>query len=151
MIYFDYYKSPIGLLKVVANSKSILQVDFERDCNEVAKPSLITDMAITQLDEYFNKKRKIFDIPLYTMGTDFQKLVWDALLKIPYGETRSYKDIAEAIKHPLAYRAVGNANNKNKIAIIIPCHRVIGANGSFVGYASGIDKKSWLLNLEKNV
>ncbi len=151
MIYFDYYKSPIGLVKVVANSDSILQVDFELDYDEVVSPSLITDMTITQLDEYFNKKRKIFDIPLYTVGTDFQKLVWNALLKIPYGETRSYKEIAETINHPLAYRAVGNANNKNKIAIIIPCHRVIGANGSFVGYASGIDKKRWLLNLEKNV
>ena len=104
--------------------------------------------AFRQLSEYFSGNRKTFNLPLLLKGTDFQKQVWQALLKIPFGETRSYKQIAEAIGNPKAVRAVGMANNKNPLLIVVPCHRVIGANGKLVGYAVGLDKKEYLLRLE---
>ena len=103
-----------------------------------------------QLIEYFSGQRKVFDIPLDFEGTDFQKKVWSALLTIPYGETRSYKQIAQQLGHEKAVRAVGAANGKNPISIIAPCHRVIGAGGALVGFAGGLDKKEILLRLELN-
>jgi len=106
--------------------------------------------AHTQLQEYFAGKRKVFDLELAPSGTDFQKKVWQALLKIPYGKTATYKEIAAAIGHPKAARAVGMACNKNPIAIIIPCHRVVGSNGSLTGYAGGLEMKKRLLELELN-
>ena len=113
--------------------------------------ALIIEWAVDsiQLKEYFGGKRKIFDLPLKPEGTEFQLRDWDALRRIPYGETRSYKDIAEEIDCPKGFRAVGMANNKNPIGIIIPCHRVVGANGKLVGYAGGMEKKEFLLELEK--
>jgi methylated-DNA-[protein]-cysteine S-methyltransferase len=104
--------------------------------------------AADELREYFEGKRKSFDLPLSPQGTAFQKSVWNSLLQIPYGETRSYKQIAGAVGCPAGYRAVGGANNRNPIAIIIPCHRVIGANGSLVGYGGGLELKKYLLALE---
>jgi len=106
--------------------------------------------AVKQLDEYFNKKRKNFELPLSLNGTEFQLKVWGALQKIPYGETCSYGELAKMIGNSKASRAVGMANNKNPIAIIIPCHRVIGADGSLTGYAGGLNIKKILLELEKN-
>ncbi|WP_257351426.1 methylated-DNA--[protein]-cysteine S-methyltransferase [Pseudalkalibacillus decolorationis] len=105
---------------------------------------------IVQIDEYFARKRKLFDLPLDLFGTDFQKKVWKGLIEVPYGETYSYKDIATMIGSPKAVRAIGSANNKNPLPIIIPCHRVIGSNGSLVGYGGGLDKKEILLDLEKH-
>ena len=102
-----------------------------------------------QLKEYFSGKRKFFDLPLVTPGSDFQKAVWDELLKIPYGETVSYHQQAEAINKPGAVRAVGSANGSNRIAIVIPCHRVIGADGALVGYGGGLQRKRWLLDHER--
>lgn len=102
-----------------------------------------------QLSEYFEGKRKDFDIPLSLKGTDFQLNVWRALQTIPYGETRSYKQIAEAVGCPKGFRAVGMANNKNPIGIVVPCHRVVGADGGLTGYAGGLDKKQKLLMLER--
>lgn len=102
-----------------------------------------------EIVEYLDKKRKVFTIPFKISGTEFQRSVYKELLKIPYGETRSYKDIAKSIGNEKAYRAIGNANNKNKVPIIIPCHRVIGTNNSLVGYAGGIEIKKFLLELEK--
>ncbi|NOZ35204.1 MAG: methylated-DNA--[protein]-cysteine S-methyltransferase [Chlorobi bacterium] len=104
----------------------------------------------TQINEYFQGKRKEFTILLKFSGTEFQKNVWKELLKIPYGKTASYSDIAKKIKNPKAVRAVANANAANKIAIIIPCHRVIGSDGSLTGYAAGLDKKKFLLKIENN-
>lgn len=112
--------------------------------------SSLIKKAHDQLDEYFKGIRKSFDLPLAPKGTEFQKKVWNALLKIPYGSTCSYKDIAVMIGNEKACRAVGGANNKNPIFIIIPCHRVIGANGSLVGYGSGLELKKRLLDLEQN-
>jgi methylated-DNA-[protein]-cysteine S-methyltransferase len=105
---------------------------------------------IRQLDEYFRGARKRFSLKLLPQGTPFQKLVWQQLKRIPYGKVVSYGDVARAIGRPHAYRAVGNANNKNPIGIIIPCHRVIGSDGKLVGYGSGIWRKEWLLKHEKN-
>ncbi|MBX9808838.1 methylated-DNA--[protein]-cysteine S-methyltransferase [Candidatus Gracilibacteria bacterium] len=103
-----------------------------------------------QLDEYFAGKRKIFDIPLSVEGTDFQKKSWDALQKIPYGETRNYSEQAHMTGSSKAVRAIGGANHNNPIVIIVPCHRVIGKSGKLVGYGGGIDRKIWLLEHEKN-
>ena len=109
----------------------------------------VSDEAARQLEEYFQGKRKTFKLPLKLKGTEFQKLVWDALLTIPYGETRSYSEIACQIGRPKASRAVGMANHRNPVAIVVPCHRVIGKNGSLTGYAGGLDKKEKLLDLER--
>ncbi len=106
------------------------------------------EMLQTQTDEYFTRKKKDFDIPLFLVGTEFQKTVWNALLEIPYGKTVAYSDIANRIEKPKAVRAVANATGANKIAIIIPCHRVIGKNGTLTGYAGGLDKKTFLLGVE---
>lgn len=102
-----------------------------------------------QLAEYFAGSRRTFDLPLDISGSEFQKEVWQALTEVPYGQTASYADIAKMIKRPLAFRAVGQANNKNPVAIIIPCHRIIGKNGSYTGYAAGLENKQWLLEHEK--
>lgn len=146
----DYYNSPIGWIKIEANDLGITKVSFideEKNINS----NYFTEICKKQLDEYFNGIRKDFTVDLsLAKGTVFQKKVWDELLNIPYGETVSYLDIAKGIGNDKAVRAVGGANNKNPIAIIIPCHRVIGRNGKLIGYESGLDKKEFLINLEKN-
>lgn len=147
MIY-QYLNSPIGFIKITANDETINEVTFVEN-EEEDKPNALTQEAVNQLMEYFEGKRKVFDLPLSPIGTPFQQAVWKALCSIPYGETRSYGEIAKMIGNPKASRAVGMANNRNPISIIIPCHRVIGASGKLVGYGGGIDKKIYLLNLEK--
>jgi methylated-DNA-[protein]-cysteine S-methyltransferase len=122
--------------------------DMCPDGYTVAETTLIKEAA-KQLNEYLEGNRKVFDVPLALEGTPFQKLVWKALQDIPYGETRSYRDIAESIGRPKACRAVGMANNKNPVAVFVPCHRVIGSDGKLVGYAGGMDMKEKLLGLEK--
>ncbi len=149
MFYNARYNSPIGELYITADDKALLSVSFSAETVKNKAQNKIVKDTINQLDEYFTCKRKSFDLPLCPNGTEFQKRVWNALLKIPYGEVRSYKDIAIAIGNPNASRAVGHANNQNPIAIIIPCHRVIGSNGDLIGYGGGLDKKRILLNLEK--
>lgn len=151
-----FYETPVGILEIEENGSGITKVHFssEEERNSLKeKPELketaLIKKAAKQLKEYFAGKRKLFELPLEPEGTEFQKKVWDALLKIPYGETRSYGQIAEQIGNKKASRAVGMANNKNPIAIIVPCHRVVGANGSLTGYAGGLNIKGILLNLEK--
>lgn len=122
--------------------------DYKKE-DEIEKETDAIRKTYLQLKEYLSGKRKNFDIEIEMIGTEFQKKVWKELLNIPYGETRSYKDIAIAIGNGKACRAVGNANNKNPIAIIVPCHRVIGSNGSMTGYAGGLDIKEKLLKIEK--
>lgn len=142
----------IGLVAIMDNGTEITNMDIADNFNtadmNVCETKLINN-ASNQLNEYLNGKRATFDLPLNPEGTEFQKKVWTALREIPYGETRSYKQIAEAVGNSKASRAVGMANNKNPIMIFIPCHRVIGANGSLVGYAGGLDIKEKLLALEK--
>lgn len=149
--YFKtYYMTEIGAIEILGTEEGVISVRFTE------KPDLLIDdipecmkKCVFQLDQYFLGKRTAFDLHLLIRGTDFQKKVWDALLAVPYGTTQSYREIAIRIGHKNAFRAVGNANNKNRIAIIIPCHRVIGANGDLTGYASGIWRKQWLLTHEK--
>ncbi len=140
------FHSPIGPLTIYENEGFIVRVDFSEN-KTTSKSPLILECK-KQLDEYFQKKRKEFDLPLKPQGTKFQTDVWNALRTIPYGECVSYKDVATMINNPKAVRAVGGANNKNPIAIIIPCHRVIGSDGKLVGYGGGIDIKINLLELE---
>ena len=153
-----YMDSPVGQLKLVANEHALVAILWDNEnpkrvrlaelIEEVSHPILLNTQQ--QLIEYFSGQRKVFDIPLDFEGTDFQKKVWSALLTIPYGETRSYKQIAQQLGHEKAVRAVGAANGKNPISIIAPCHRVIGAGGALVGFAGGLDKKEILLSLELN-
>jgi len=156
-IYFYETNTPIGKIGIATtgNDSHITDLTWESDFENLKKENdfqicetELIKQAKKQLFEYFEKKRKIFDLPLLKEGTPFQISVWNALEKIPYGKTRSYKDIAIAIDNPKAIRAVGMANNRNKIAIFIPCHRVIGADGKLVGYGGGLHIKRFLLELE---
>ena len=154
MKHFFIFNSPIHALCIVENGHAITAIKFMRnhpvnpsDAEEKETP-LIKE-AIKQLTEYFDGNRTVFDLPVSPQGTDFQKRVWNALCTVPYGETRSYQQIAAIVNCPKGARAVGLANNRNPIPIIIPCHRVIGANGSLTGYAGGLDVKQKLLHIEK--
>ena len=156
LLSYKYINSPVGQLKLVANENALVAVLWDNEnpkrvrlaelIEDVSHPILLNTQQ--QLIEYFSGQRKVFDIPLDFEGTDFQKQVWSALLTIPYGETRSYKQIAQQLGNEKAVRAVGAANGKNPISIVAPCHRVIGAGGALVGFAGGLDKKEILLRLE---
>jgi len=145
------YDSPFGNMMICSNGKAITCIEpgGKIKLTGCKKANALTDKAAGQLEEYFAGKRREFDVPLDPQGTQFQRIVWNALLKIPYGETRSYKQIAQMVGNPKACRAVGMANNKNPIWIVIPCHRVIGADGSLTGYGGGLEMKQRLLELEK--
>lgn len=149
-MFYQYLNSPIGFIKITANNEAINEVIFVEN-EEEDNPNALTQEVTNQLMEYFEGKRKVFNLPLSPIGTSFQQAVWEALCSIPYGETRSYGEIAKMIGNPKASRAVGMANNRNPISIIIPCHRVIGASGKLVGYGGGINKKIYLLDLEKAI
>ncbi|HEX6923334.1 MAG TPA: methylated-DNA--[protein]-cysteine S-methyltransferase [Bacillales bacterium] len=164
-IFYGEMASPIGPLTVVSTAKGVCKLEFgsvdENMPNVHAwtkrhflKSEMVRDEdqvapVVQELDEYFRGERFYFDLPLVLQGTTFQKRVWETLRQIPHGETRSYKEIAQLMKAGKAVRAVGNANNKNPLPILIPCHRVIGSNGSLVGYGGGVDKKQYLLEIEK--
>lgn len=138
-------------LDLICSEDAIVSLSF-RTGEETQRPLTALEQQVKeQLQEYFEGRRSSFDLPLAPEGTDFQKLVWEELLKIPYGESRTYSEIAVAIGRPKASRAVGNAINKNPIAIIIPCHRVIGKDGNLRGYAGGLELKEMLLRLEGNL
>lgn len=145
------YESNMGKIIIVDNGVAITYIDFGDKFEEEVeiKESVLTKETFKQLSEYFNGKRKEFNLPLDPVGTKFQKSVWMALLNIPYGETRTYKEIAIKVGNEKGARAVGMANNKNPISIIIPCHRVIGSNKKLVGYAGGLHIKEKLLDLER--
>ncbi len=148
-MYFDYVCTEIGIIKVFADDSNLIEVSFlQNESVLVSRPNSITNKTIEQLNEYFRGDRKEFDLPIKLDGTEFQIECWKSLLNIPYGETRSYQEQAISIGNPKAVRAVGGANNKNKIGIIIPCHRVIGKDGSLTGYFSGVEHKKYLLDLE---
>lgn len=147
--YVTRYDSPFGPITLQSDGHALTGLDFGDRLPTGGQTLQLFDRAKLELDEYFAGKRKIFTLPLATKGSPFQQKVWDALLRIPYGETCSYADIALEIGNPKAFRAVGMANNRNKIGIIIPCHRVIGKDGTLVGYAGGLEFKLALLDLEK--
>lgn len=151
MKYKKHMNSKIGNIDIVEENNKIIEIRINKNIkdNIIEKDTILLNETEKQLNEYFNKKRKKFDIPLNPQGTEFMKKVWKSLLEIPYGETRTYKQIAEKVGNPKASRAVGMTNHRNPIPIIIPCHRVIGSNGKLVGYGLGMDMKSFLLELEK--
>ncbi len=158
-----YYQSPFGLIAISACDAGLLTVGFVDKPEAAPESPLPTgtrphfscpaqahlDECCRQLDEYFQGKRRQFDLPLVVTGTTFQKKVWSKLLTIPYGKTVSYREVAVAIKHPLACRAVGGACHRNKLGIIIPCHRVVGSNGQLTGYAGGLERKQLLIAFEE--
>lgn len=149
-------RSPVGLLTLIASESGLAAVLWQNDRparvrvraeREDASHPVLVD-ARRQLDEYFAGRRTRFDLPLDPVGTPFQQRVWKALNTIPFGETRSYSDIARQIGHPTAVRAVGAANGRNPVSIVTPCHRVVGSTGSLTGFAGGLDTKAFLLSLE---
>ncbi|HII78951.1 MAG TPA: methylated-DNA--[protein]-cysteine S-methyltransferase [Methanosarcina sp.] len=161
-MYYHIIESPIGPILLAGDEEGLKYVNFlkskgkdkDKDKGKVKIPDDWVENkdffreTSRQLDAYFSGELKSFDVKLAPKGTEFQKSVWNALKEIPYGETRTYKDIAVSIGKPKAYRAVGLANNRNPIAIIVPCHRVIGADGKLTGYAGGLDVKEFLLKIE---
>lgn len=150
-IHTAYYSSPIGLIEVTGNDEGILSVYFtDKKKNSSPTTSACLKECIYQLDEYFKGIRYEFGLKLNPKGTLFQKNVWEKLLTIPFGKTVSYLHISQLIGNVKAIRAVGNANGSNPISVIIPCHRVIGADGKLVGYGGGIKRKEWLLNHERD-
>ena len=156
-LVYMYMESPVGALKLVAHDQALVAVMWDNeDHKRVRLAELIENIqhpmllkVKQQLEQYFAGQRQQFNLPLDFQGTDFQQQVWRALLTIPYGETRSYKDIALQIGNEKAVRAVGAANGRNPISMIAPCHRVIGSGGALVGFAGGLDKKQILLSLEQ--
>lgn len=147
--YFTYL-TPLGPMTVASDGTAVTHVLFGTHVLEGrAAPTELTNRTANELQEYLAGKRTAFDIPLAPAGTDFQRAVWKALQNIPYGQTRSYADIAAVVGNPKATRAVGSANNRNPIAVLIPCHRVVGANGKLTGYAGGLALKQRLLDLER--
>ncbi len=148
MYFYDVFDTPVGFLTVIADENNLLEIKFAHsNCNK--NPNRITSLAKTELYEYFEGKMKDFTVPYKLTGTEFQKKVWNELLKIPYGSVCTYGDIAARIGNKNAARAVGGANNKNKIPIIIPCHRVV-SSADIGGFAVGVETKEILLNIEKN-
>ncbi|WP_213995714.1 methylated-DNA--[protein]-cysteine S-methyltransferase [Arsukibacterium sp.] len=143
--------SPLGPLQIFASEQGITQINLGRQTTAPDLPSRLTAQAATQLQQYFAGTLTQFSLPLAAKGTLFQQQVWQALCQLPFGQTCSYATIARQIANPKAVRAVGAANGKNPIAIVVPCHRVIGANGTLTGYAGGLDNKAWLLAHEQKV
>lgn len=143
------YPSPVGNIQIEYANGAVIALKLAKSDTKADPPTAFSQLVCQQLDEYFAGTRTAFSLPLELHGTPFQEKVWAALQQIPYGEVRSYKDIATMIGNPKACRAVGVANNANPLFIIIPCHRVIGANGALVGYGGGLAMKKALLELEK--
>ena len=144
------YHAPIGKLVIVEEDGMITEIHATHEEHSVSETPLLLE-AKKQLDEYFQKKRKTFTLPLLPKGTPYQKQVWQELLKIPYGKVATYGEIAERVGNPRGARSVGGACNKNPIMIVIPCHRVIGKSGNLTGYAEGIETKKLLLKLESDL
>ena len=143
----------LGKIAIIESEGCIVKMSFgneNQSCDSVERETPVLKNAVQQVIEYCEGKRKEFDLPLNPEGSYFQKRVWEALRTIPYGETASYKKIAERIGQPGSWRAVGSANNKNPILIVIPCHRVVGTGGSLTGYSAGLDVKEKLLTFEKS-
>ncbi len=149
---YRYLDTPIGRLRLVSTGSRLAAIEFEHHHSEPGADNQATDavleLAAAQLLEYFAGRRRQFELPLAAAGTAFQRQVWDALAAIPWGELRSYADIARAIERPTAVRAVGAANGRNPLPIVVPCHRVVGSNGSLTGFAGGLGIKRRLLELE---
>ncbi len=148
---FAIYETQFGLFKVsYENDVVVFLKKIHSEVKDYGNKTEFTDYVFNQVVEYFNGTRKNFDFKYELTGTEFQKKVWKALCNIPYGETRTYKEIATIVGNPKASRAIGMANNRNPITIVVPCHRVIGSSGKLVGYAGGLEMKDYLLEMESN-
>lgn len=152
-MYVDYLTppsgSPIGLLEIRATDAGITHITFVDAQAEPARGHPLIERCKAQLEEYFQGRRRTFDVPLAPQGTDFQQRVWLRLREVPYGETCSYATISSGIGSPQSHRAVGAANGRNPLSIVVPCHRVIGSSGQLTGYAGGLERKQWLLRHEQ--
>jgi methylated-DNA-[protein]-cysteine S-methyltransferase len=147
--YVFSFESPIGPIHVRSNDTCITAVEFRQSPAErIQANSPLEQQALDELQEFFDGKRTEFTFPFEQPGTEFQKRVWDELTRIPFGKTISYHELAVRLGDPKCIRAAGTANGRNNLAIVVPCHRVIGSDGSLTGYAGGLDKKEWLLRLE---
>ena len=150
MKYSAVMESPIGLLTLVEEDGALIEIHFGECCADIPRYRTgLLERAKSELNEYFDGRRKTFDLPLNPRGTAFQQRCWNALLQIPYGETRTYGQQAAMIGNPKACRAVGMGNHANPLPVIIPCHRVVGTNGQLTGYAGGLEIKQILLNIER--
>jgi len=149
MSKYAFYDFEFGILKIgytdtaITFFKQVDQIDVDNE------HSTLSDLAFDQVREYLKGHRRTFDFPYELHGTEFQKKVWNALCQVPYGETRTYKEIASVVGNPKASRAVGMANNKNPLMVVVPCHRIVGTDGNLIGYADGLDMKKALLELER--
>lgn len=151
-MYEAFHKTPVGFVRIRAGEEHITSISIrDEECVETPSDSSVINLSIKQLDEYFEGTRKEFDLPLNQPGTDFQQQVWQQLLTIPYGKTITYGQQSQMMNSPLAIRAIASANGKNMLWIVVPCHRVIGTNGSLTGYAGGLWRKQWLLDHEARV
>jgi methylated-DNA-[protein]-cysteine S-methyltransferase len=149
MQYVSYMESPMGLIEISGDDEFVRSVLFVEEVKEESEVvSEVIKECRQQLSEYFDGDRREFELSLSQAGTDFQQRVWAQLMTIPYGKTISYMQMAKALGDPKCIRAAGTANGKNQLAIIVPCHRVVGSNGTLVGYAGGLNRKRWLLELE---
>ncbi|TWI96737.1 methylated-DNA-[protein]-cysteine S-methyltransferase [Mucilaginibacter frigoritolerans] len=149
---FTYCKTPVGVARITEEDNFITSISIRDEEFEISIPeSPVLKMATQQLDEYFEGKRKEFDLPIKQSGSDFQQKVWQQLLKIEYGKTISYLQQSKLMNNPLGIRAIAAANGKNNLWIVVPCHRVIGSNGSLTGYAGGLWRKKWLLEHEASI
>ena len=150
--YYTYYDSPVGVIKIGGTETCITELTFVDDSSQMAYGipgvSDILHQCTEQLIEFFQGRRRSFNLPIYQGGTEFQQQVWNTLMEIPYGKTISYKDLAKKLGNPKVVRAAASTNGKNKISIIVPCHRVIGTDKSLVGYSGGMQRKKWLLQHE---
>ncbi|MBS1580334.1 MAG: methylated-DNA--[protein]-cysteine S-methyltransferase [Bacteroidetes bacterium] len=151
-LYYTYYESPVGLLKIGGTEHYIAELSFVDNKEQVihGEPGVsdVIHQCTEQLIEFFQGRRKVFNVPVHQEGTDFQKKVWNELLDIPFGKTISYLDLAKKLGDPKVIRAAASTNGKNNIAIIVPCHRVIGSDKSLTGYSGGLWRKKWLLQHE---
>ena len=146
---YDYRETRIGLIRIGYEGEALCELDRVEEQTDKAEESAFSREVFRQLEEYLHGERKEFALAVEAKGTPFQKKVWQALCEIPYGETRSYQEIAARVGNEKACRAVGMANHRNPVGIVVPCHRVIGKNGKLTGYAGGVDMKEALLALEK--
>ena len=150
-LFTKYHKSPVGTLKIQCTSSHVVLIHFVNEPGLENDNSELLEKCIIQLDEYFEGKRKDFDLPLGQAGSSFQTNVWEHLLKIPFGKTISYLQLSKQIGDVKAIRAIAAANGKNNLAIVVPCHRVIGSDAKLVGYAGGLWRKKWLLEHETKI
>jgi len=147
-----YYQTPVGIARIIAEDGFINSISIrDEELGVLPTDNAVLQMAMQQLDEYFAGERKVFDLPLKQTGTDFQQQVWQQLLKIDYGTTISYGKQSKLMNNPLGIRAIAAANGRNNLWIVVPCHRVIGTDGSLTGYAGGLWRKKWLLEHEARV